>query len=158
MSDNEIRIIRDSWKIIDAHFDKCGIELFLRIFELRPEAKEYFTFKDKCGDVLIADVQFQMHSKRFMKAVGSMVDHADSPDLTLYPILLQLGEVHVCHTGQFFTIYMDTFLEAIWHVWTRQLGRTFKLEVQTAWKHLLQIMVTKLKEGHATKQQLQENG
>jgi len=151
MSDVEIAVVRETWTIIENDVTNCGVLLFLRIFELRPDAKEYFTFKNKCGEDLLADLHFQMHARRFMKAVGSMVDHADSPDLTLYPILLHLGEVHFGYTGKFFIVYMDTFLEAIWHLWTTQMGRSFSSDVQDAWRHLLQIMVTKLKEGHGIK-------
>ena len=150
-TDVDIQLVRDSWKTISKHMDQCGVSIFLKIFEDRPSTKQLFPFRDKNGDELLSDILFQMHAKRFMQAIGTMVDHAEGPELVLFPILIQLGQLHAIHTGESFDSYLDTFLGAVLHVWRMHLGATFIASVERAWKHLFVEMVGKLREGLSLK-------
>ena len=119
------------------------------VAKLSTFTKKLFPFREKSGDELLRDMLFQMHAKRFVQAIGTMVEHVEGPDLVLYPILVQLGRLHAVHTGESFDSYLDTFLGAVLYVWKVQLGSSFTPSVECAWKHLFIVMVEKLREGLA---------
>ena len=150
--DTTAKLVRESWKHIVPKIDQYGVDIFLRIFQVRPDVIKIFPFRHKKGDELLADLHFQMHARRFMKAIGTMVDHMESPELVLYPILIKLGEIHVSTTGEFFDSYLDIFLGSVLYVWKKNLGSAyFNTEMEQAWKEIFLIMVDKLREGHSEK-------
>ena len=141
------RLVKESWILLDNNYVEKGMDIFLRIFKKRPDAKQLFPFRDLEGDELLKDTRFRGHSKRFMSAVGSTVVHLDALDVSCVPTLVQLGRRHAMLTN-FLNSYMDTFVEAIEEVFENELGPAQTPEVRDAWAAVFRFITSKIEEGY----------
>lgn len=123
-----------------------GKQIFLRIFDLKPEVKDMFPFRDSWGDRLINHPQFQAHAQRFMQTIEAAVD--DVNDLkTFSNWVSELGRTHAHHRG-FSVQYFDVFLLSMMYVWKQELKDSVSEDVYEAWDTLFAFIISKLKEGY----------
>ena len=68
--------IRQTWRQVhEKGALTIGKRVFLHIFELKPEVKRHFPFRDAWGDDLLAHAQFRDHVTRFVRTINSVVDN-----------------------------------------------------------------------------------
>lgn len=144
---NEKYYIQKTWKIVSNNMPGIGAKIFLTIFTIRPDIKEIFSFRDSSGETLLRDPNFRGHASRFMQAVGAAVDNINALDKAMAPLLFGLGEQHIHYKG-FNEEYFDVFVMAILRVFEKELGGNFTTSASDAWTHVLEFMITKLKEGY----------
>jgi hypothetical protein len=57
---------------------EISVDIFLRIFELVPYAKQFFPFRDEAEDALLKHPYFKGHAKRFFNALRMTVENLDA--------------------------------------------------------------------------------
>ena len=67
LNQEQVAMINENWKLIDPHLTIVGKQIFLRIFEQKPECKSLFPFKNYWGDDLTKHPVFSAHAHRFIK-------------------------------------------------------------------------------------------
>ena len=72
---NEQKVaIRETWRRVHAKGAlTIGKRVFLHIFELKPETKNHFPFRDAWGDELLEHAQFRHHVTRFVRTIDDVV-------------------------------------------------------------------------------------
>lgn len=147
ITNREIGIIKLSWRRVCNDMPKIGAKIFVQIFTLQPEIKQIFPFRDVTGERLKNDHHFRGHASRFMQAVGAAVDNINDLETAMAPLLYGIGKEHINYKG-FDVEYFDVFPVAILHVLRQELGTKFGDEDANAWRHMLDFMISNLKEGY----------
>ena len=125
-SDDEKTLIRQTWSQLQQQQQQPvtsdegrtavnrGVRVFMRIFELEPEAQSVFAELRHAGrqSELVASAVFRSHAKRFMTAVDMTVRSLDALDVIVAPTLVRLGRRHVAFAG-FQPRYMAVFERAM---------------------------------------------
>nr|XP_034307779.1 non-symbiotic hemoglobin 0-like [Crassostrea gigas] len=125
-----------------------GIRVFERIFELNPDLKQLFPFRNKEGESLRNDHDFTGHASRFMQAVGAAIDNINNLYMYFGPLLIGLGKQHV-EFGGFKPEYWDVFTEAMLYVWEKELGDLFDDNCRNAWTKVFEFIMEQLKVGYS---------
>jgi len=158
----EKRLIRMTWSQLQQHTVVSdggrkadnnvnrGVRVFLRIFELEPQAQSIFSdfqHSSRSSD-LIANPVFRSHAKRFMTAVDMTVHSLDALDVIVAPTLVRLGRRHVQFAG-FHLRYMAVFERAMDDAWRTDLGRRrYSGATRRAWRKLFRFLTTGVTEGY----------
>ena len=158
----EKRLIRKTWSQLqqqttvshggwkaDSNINR-GVRVFLRIFELAPEAQSVFSDFQHISrpSDLIANPMFRSHAKRFMTAVDMTVHSLDALDVIVAPTLVRLGRRHVDFVG-FHLRYMDVFERAMDEAWRADLGRRrYTGATRRAWRKLFRFLTTSVTHGY----------
>jgi len=139
--------VNDYGPFVDkSHYVNRGVRVFLRIFELEPEARSVFV--DFPPSQMIASPVFRSHAKRFMTAVEMTVRSLDALDVIVAPTLVRLGRRHVAFAG-FQPRYMVVFERAMDDTWRRELGRRrYSGDTRRAWCKLFRFLTTRVTEGY----------
>jgi len=138
------------WKVDNSHNANRGVRVFLRIFELEPEAQSVFADFQHVSQPsdLVANPVFRSHAKRFMTAVDMTVHSLDALDVIVAPTLVRLGRRHVQFTG-FHLSYMVIFERAMDDTWRNDLGRRrYAGATRRAWRKLFRFLTTRVTEGY----------
>jgi len=133
-----------------SHNANRGVRVFLRIFELEPEAQSVFSdFRHVSQpSELIANPVFRSHAKRFMTAVDMTVHSLDALDVIVAPTLVRLGRRHVEFAG-FHLRYMVIFERAMDDTWRTDLGRRrYSGATRHAWRKLFHFLTSRVTEGY----------
>lgn len=163
ITDDERKKILETWTLLSAPpppsspptsssttssgLQETGVLFFLRFFQLAPDAKEAFPFRDLAdADLLRRNLVFRSHAMRFMRAVEAVTANLDLLDLTVIPNLLSLGKRHASIHG-FQTKYLGVFEEAMADVWSEVLGQKFNKTARTAWKKIFHLIADTLLQG-----------
>lgn len=141
------RLVRKTWNRLSRDMPGLGVNIFLRIFVLKPDLKQIFPFRDFGEDDLVTDSCFRGHASRFVQAIGAAIDNMDDLHNAMGPMLEGLGGQHLHYEG-FKPEYWDIFIEAVLDIWKLKLRRKFTSNVSDAWKILFEFMCSKLKEGY----------
>lgn len=147
LDETEKRVISKTWRLVSKDMPSVGTKVFLQIFTIEPTVKKLFPFRDITGDALLRDTQFRGHAFRFIQAIGAAVDNIDDINSAMAPLLLRLGKQHV-HYKDFDVDYFDIFIRAILHVLENELGSKYTVGVSIAWNHVVDFIISKLKEGY----------
>ncbi|KAK3096804.1 hypothetical protein FSP39_003494 [Pinctada imbricata] len=147
-SERDKQLVRRTWRLMAVDLAGNGSKVFLRIFELRPELKQLFPFRDVIGDELMKNPTFKGHASRFMQAVGAAVDNIDDWEAAFSPLLLGLGRQHI-NFGGFKPEYFNAFADSMMFIWEQVLGDRFTTEARCAWQGVFEFIMLKLKEGYA---------
>jgi len=94
LTQEEIKIIRSSWKLIHKKIEQCGAETFLRLFEQHPDTKA--VFRQFQGIDLLAleqSLEIKDHGERVMKIIDKVVHCIDNPN-KVWDLLLGYGKIH----------------------------------------------------------------
>ena len=59
-------MIEESWEIISEDISGIGVKIFLELFNVKPEAKNLFPFKDHNTEDLWSDINFRGHTVRYI--------------------------------------------------------------------------------------------
>jgi len=160
----EKRLIRKTWSQLqqqivvsdggrkndNSHNVNRGVRVFLRIFELEPEAQSVFSDFQHVSRLseLVANPVFRSHAKRFMTAVDMTVHSLDALDIIVAPTLVRLGRRHVEFTG-FHLRYMAVFERAMDDTWRIDLGRRrYSGATRRAWRKLFNFLTSQVAEGY----------
>lgn len=148
MNESEKRLVKKTWKYLAKDMSYNGIRVFERIFELNPDLKQLFPFRNKEGESLRNDHDFTGHASRFMQAVGAAIDNINNLYMYFGPLLIGLGKQHV-EFGGFKPEYWDVFTEAMLYVWEKELGDVFDDKCRNAWTKVFEFIMEQLKVGYS---------
>lgn len=147
VTDRDKHLIKKTWKIVSNDMPGIGAKIFLKIFTIKPNVKEIFPFRDVTGEDLLRDPHFRGHASRFMQAVGAAVDNINDLENAMTNLLFGLGQQHIHYKG-FKAEYFDSFTVAIIQVLQLELGSKFTEDVNDAWSHVVNFMISNLKYGY----------
>ena len=147
ITEDEQKVIRKTWNRLSKDLSRLGVQIFLRIFVLKPDLKQLFPFRDDEGDELVADTVFRGHASRFVQAIGAAIDNMDDLNHAMGPMLEDLGKQHLGYDG-FKPEYWDIFIESVLDIWKKELSRKLTYKASEAWRVLFEFMISRLKEGY----------
>jgi len=141
-------VSRDLWSLVSRDPYRIGARVFLRIFQLAPEARKLFRFNGMSETELVVNGLFRIHSSRFIRAIELAVNNLDALDLVVVSNLIQLGRQHARIVG-FRVEYLDAFRSAMVDVWRAELGsEQFTAQTQKAWSTLFLLITNSVLEGY----------
>ena len=144
--------IRRSWEILKQDKETLGKQIFLKIFEEKPQLKDLFSFRCAWGDSLINHPDFKAHANRFMSIIDEGVENLDYLDRNFVPKLLYLGGKHTNFEG-FEGSNFQLFEKAILFILKREIKQGFGFNTEQTWVMFLQYIMKNLQEGYNQKQQ-----
>jgi len=145
---NDKEMIRSTWLAVSSDPYRIGARVFLRIFELEPEARKLFRFDGMTETELIVNGLFRIHASRFIRAIDLAVNNLDALDLVVVSNLIQLGRQHALIVG-FKVEYLDAFRTAMTDVWEAELGsEQFAGNTRKAWSELFLLITNSVLEGY----------
>jgi hemoglobin-like flavoprotein len=87
----QMRLVQESWVLVEKDIDAHGVKFFMRIFEIAPGALQLFSFRGEAN--LSKSPALQAHASTVMRTVGQAV--AGLSDVkSLIPVLQSLGAAH----------------------------------------------------------------
>ena len=147
ITEEEKKVIRKTWNKLSNDISGLGVQIFLRIFVLKPDLKQLFPFRNDKGDELVSDAIFRGHASRFVQAIGAAIDNMDELNNAMGPMLEDLGGQHIRYDG-FKPEYWDIFIESVLGIWKKELRRRLTHKASDAWRVLFEFMISKMKEGY----------
>ncbi|KAG7337135.1 globin-like protein [Nitzschia inconspicua] len=136
MSYQTCSAVLDSWELvrnIEQYEEKVGVKLFTKFFEIEPDARRVFGFRES------QSMEELLKSRRFYKHAGYFVQMLDKalgmlgPDIEmLTEVLLELGKKHVSYgvKPEFFPSMGQSLVYAL----QETLGKdTFDVETKDSW-------------------------
>ena len=147
LTKEQVLLINESWIKITPYLSNIGKQIFLRIFEKKPESKLLFPFRDYWGDDLVKHPVFSAHAHRFLKTLEQAVKHASTIERSVAPVMVDLGHFHRDKAGMT-TEYFSTFSEAIIYVLRHNLGDHMDEDTELAWRTLIGFIVGKIHHGY----------
>lgn len=151
LTQHEAKIVRSTWPLVAQDLSGNGLQIFLKIFELRPDVKKLFHVENVRHSELARNQVIKGHGTRFMSAIGVVVDSINESDDTkqkLVDVLHVLGQQHKRYSG-FRPDYFETFYEALMWRWEMCMQELFTPDVASTWSHLFVYMMEQLKEGYS---------
>ena len=140
-------LVLRTWRYLANDMTENGKRVFAKVFELKPEVKSLFQYRNDSMNELVQNASFQAHALRYMQAVGAVMENIEDPDVKLTDLLVNLGRQHI-HVGGFRIEYFDAFLEGMMFVWQQQLGHKFSGDTAVAWKIVFNFIRCKMAEGY----------
>ena len=147
LTKDQKQAIRSCWEVMAINKENMARQIYLRVFERRPEVKDLFAFREAWGDELITDPEFRSHILGFMAAIQKGVEDLDNLDLTYAPFLQRLGAKHT-RTSGFNAENFSEFENAILHILRRELSNEYNMEKEEAWKLFLKYIIDTMCEGY----------
>uniref|UniRef100_A0A147AXV7 Cytoglobin n=1 Tax=Fundulus heteroclitus TaxID=8078 RepID=A0A147AXV7_FUNHE len=146
-SEEQVQMIKDSWKVIRDDIAKVGIIMFVRLFETHPECKDvFFLFRDVQDlERLRTNRELRAHGLRVMSFIEKSVARLDQPE-RLEALAMELGKSHYhynappkyySYVGAEFTCAVQPILKERWTT-----------EMEEAWKTMFQYVTSLMKEGY----------
>ena len=123
--------MRSSWAALEPHASRLSADIFLRIFELRPDVKRFFPFREEVGEALVRNSHFKGHAMRFINAIRMSLSNLDALDLILLPTLVRLGHHHTTIPGFSHDVF-EIFYDAMNDVLSAHMGQAYSGEVKVA--------------------------
>ena len=124
LSPEQKESIRKSWKFFEKDMEGFGKQIFLKIFEEKPQLKDLFPFRCVWGDRLISHPAFKKHANRFMSIIEEGISNMDHLDYEYTPKLLDLGGRHTKFSGFKASNFLP-FQSAILFILKRELKMDF---------------------------------
>ena len=150
LSDDEKELIATTWRQLASDPVGIGIDVFLRIFQLAPEARRAFpSLNSLSDDQLIDNVMFRSHATRFVQAVDFVMSNLDALDVIVVENLVRLGRQHAAIVGEFRLEYLAVFEAAITDVWAERLGcLCFDVPTRHAWSKIFRLITSHVSDGY----------
>lgn len=142
--------VQKTWPALASDMQSNGLQVFLRIFELCPEAKALFSVENVRHSELARNVIIKAHGTRFVRAIAAVIENLDEFDQKenrLSRLLFVLGQQHKQYEG-FRPEYFEIFYESLMWQWERCLGTTFTTEVSNSWSQVFVYLMACLKDGY----------
>ena len=152
LSPEQKQSIRTSWEVLQKNKEALGKQIFLKIFEEKPQLKDLFSFRYAWGDSLINHPDFKAHANRFMSIIQQGVQNLDFLDRDFTPILLTLGGRHTKFEG-FEVSNFQLFERAILFILKREIKADFVGATERNWIMFVRYIMKNLQEGYNKQQQ-----
>ncbi|KAK6481223.1 neuroglobin-1-like [Huso huso] len=147
LTDHQIKLIKESWKLIQEDIAKVGIIMFVRLFETHPECKDvFFLFRD-VDDLqrLRTSKELRAHGLRVMSFIEKSVARIDQTE-RLVQLAMELGKSHYRYNAppKYYGYVGTEFISAVQPI----LKEKWTPEVEEAWKALFTYVTRIMKQGY----------
>ncbi|XP_040054930.2 x globin isoform X2 [Gasterosteus aculeatus] len=146
-SEEQIQMIKDSWKVIRDDIAKVGIIMFVRLFETHPECKDvFFLFRDvEDLERLRTSRELRAHGLRVMSFIEKSVARLDQME-RLEALALELGKGHYHYNAppKYYSYVGAEFIGAVQPI----LKERWTEELEEAWKTLFQFVTGLMQRGY----------
>ncbi|XP_078518153.1 neuroglobin-1-like [Lissotriton helveticus] len=147
LSQEELRLLRESWRLIQDDISKVGVIMFVRLFETHPECKNvFFLFRD-VDDLqrLRASKELRTHGLRVMSFVEKSVARVDHPE-HLEQLALELGKSHYRYNAppKYYQYIGTEFMSAVQPI----LKEKWTPEVENIWQRLFTYISNVMQRGY----------
>uniref|UniRef100_A0A1A8ESZ8 Globin X, Uncharacterized protein n=1 Tax=Nothobranchius korthausae TaxID=1143690 RepID=A0A1A8ESZ8_9TELE len=155
-SEEQIQIIKDSWKVIRDDIAKVGIIMFVRLFETHPECKDvFFLFRDvEDLERLRTNRELRAHGLRVMSFIEKSVARLDQPE-RLEALAVELGKSHYHYNAppKYYNYVGAEFICAVRPI----LEEMWTAELEEAWKATFQYVSSLMQQGYQEESFRQKN-
>jgi len=151
LSDAEKQLVMTTWRQLQSTDPVgIGIDVFLRIFQLAPDARHAFpSFDALSNSQLINNVIFRSHATRFVRAVDFVMSNLDALDVIVVENLVRLGRLHAATVAEFRLEYLAVFEAAMTDVWAQRLGAScFDAATRHAWSKIFCLITSRVRDGY----------
>ncbi|XP_031703501.1 x globin [Anarrhichthys ocellatus] len=146
-SEDQILMIKDSWKVIRDDIAKVGIIMFVRLFETHPECKDvFFLFRDvEDLERLRTSRELRAHGLRVMSFIEKSVARLDQLE-RLEALALELGKSHYHYNAppKYYSYVQAEFICAVQPI----MKERWTSELEEAWKTMFQFVTSLMKQGY----------
>ncbi|XP_034714776.1 x globin [Etheostoma cragini] len=146
-SEDQIQMIKESWKVIQDDIAKVGIIMFVRLFETHPECKDvFFLFRDvEDLERLRTSRELRAHGLRVMSLIEKSVARLDQLE-RLEALALELGKSHYHYNAppKYYSYVGAEFICAVQPI----LKERWTAELEEAWKTMFQFVTSLMKHGY----------
>ncbi|KAK7904996.1 hypothetical protein WMY93_017603 [Mugilogobius chulae] len=147
LSDAQIQMIKDSWKVIRDDIAKVGIIMFVRLFETHPECKDvFFLFRDvEDLERLKTSRELRAHGLRVMSFIEKSVARLDHLE-RLETLANELGKSHYHYNAppKYYNYVGAEFICAVQPI----LKDSWTPELEDAWKTMFRYVTGLMKQGY----------
>ncbi|XP_071755982.1 x globin [Centroberyx gerrardi] len=147
LSEDQIQMIKESWKVIRDDIAKVGIIMFVRLFETHPECKDvFFLFRDvEDLERLRTSRELRAHGLRVMSFIEKSVARLDQLE-RLEALALELGKSHYRYNAppKYYSYVGAEFICAVQPI----LKERWTAELEEAWKTLFLYVTGLMKQGY----------
>ncbi|GAQ78371.1 non-symbiotic hemoglobin [Klebsormidium nitens] len=141
----EQELVRETWTMLESNLADNGIALYLRLFEIAPEAKGLFAFSEDEENPLHKDPTMRLHATEVLRSLGLAACRIGQ-SMRIGGVLENLGRRHVDY-GATLEVYSVTKEAFLWVV-ERALEENSCPEVLTAWSKAYDNLANAMKRGH----------
>ncbi|XP_051242523.1 x globin [Dicentrarchus labrax] len=145
--EDQIQMIKESWKVIRDDIAKVGIIMFVRLFETHPECKDvFFLFRDvEDLERLRSSRELRAHGLRVMSFIEKSVARLDQLE-RLEALALELGKSHYHYNAppKYYSYVGAEFICAVQPI----LKERWTAELEEAWKTMFQYVTSLMKQGY----------
>ncbi|XP_070698352.1 x globin [Pempheris klunzingeri] len=145
--EDQIQMIKESWKVIRDDIAKVGIIMFVRLFETHPECKDvFFLFRDvEDLERLRTSRELRAHGLRVMSFIEKSVARLDQLE-RLEALALELGKSHYHYNAppKYYSYVGAEFICAVQPI----LKERWTAELEEAWKTLFQYVTSLMRQGY----------
>ncbi|KAM8913612.1 x globin [Spinachia spinachia] len=146
-TEQQIRMIKDSWKVIRDDIAKVGIIMFVRLFETHPECKDvFFLFRDvEDLEKLRSSRELRAHGLRVMSFIEKSVARLEQLE-RLEALALELGKGHYHYNAppKYYSYVGAEFIGAVQPI----MKEGWTAELEEAWKTLFQFVTGLMQRGY----------
>ncbi|KAM3870784.1 x globin [Diretmus argenteus] len=147
LSEEQIQMIKESWKVIQDDIAKVGIIMFVRLFETHPECKDvFFLFRDvEDLERLRTSRELRAHGLRVMSFIEKSVARLDQLE-RLEALALELGKSHYRYNAspKYYSYVGAEFICAVQPI----LKERWTAELEEAWKTMFLYVTSLMKQGY----------
>ncbi|XP_007549261.1 x globin [Poecilia formosa] len=156
LSEEQVQMIKDSWKVIRDDIAKVGIIMFVRLFETHPECKDvFFLFRDVQDlERLRTNRELRAHGLRVMSFIEKSVARLDQPE-RLEALAVELGKSHYHYNAppKYYNYVGAEFICAVQPI----LKERWTTELEEAWKTMFQYVSSLMRQGYQDESARQRN-
>ncbi|XP_029937787.1 x globin [Myripristis murdjan] len=147
LTEQQIQMIKESWKVIRDDIAKVGIIMFVRLFETHPECKDvFFLFRDvEDLERLRTSRELRAHGLRVMSFIEKSVARLDQLE-RLETLALELGKSHYRYNAppKYYSYVGAEFICAVQPI----LKDRWTPELEEAWKTMFLYVTGLMKQGY----------
>ncbi|XP_025105346.1 non-symbiotic hemoglobin 1-like isoform X1 [Pomacea canaliculata] len=143
-TEEQKRIVVESWKIIQQDIAKVGVVMFVGLFETHPDVQDIFIpFKGKKLEDLWTSTDLKSHVLRVMGTVEKCLARIHEP-AKMESILHELGVKHLLLNirVEYLDLIGPQFIKAV----RPAMGDLWTPEVESAWANLFRLITHIMKE------------
>jgi len=150
LSEQEKELLVGTWQRLADDPVGIGIDVFLRIFQLAPDARHAFpSFSCLTDTQLVDNVVFRSHATRFVRAVDFVMSNLNALDIIVVENLVRLGRHHCAAVCEFRVEYLEVFEAAMTDVWAQRLGvDCFDAATRHAWSKIFRLITSHVRDGY----------
>ncbi|XP_008397676.1 x globin [Poecilia reticulata] len=156
LSEEQVQMIKDSWKVIRDDIAKVGIIMFVGLFETHPECKDvFFLFRDVQDlEKLRTNRELRAHGLRVMSFIEKSVARLDQPE-RLEALAVELGKSHYHYNAppKYYNYVGAEFICAVQPI----LKERWTAELEEAWKTMFQYVASLMRQGYQDESDRQRN-